>query len=309
MLDPRQLLLLQAVARSGSYSAAARELGYTQPAITYQMRQLERAAGVVLAVRIGRHMRLTPAGETLLAHTDRILAAMRAAEHELASIAGVPSGVVRLTAFPSSCATIVPRALAEIERAHPAMAVELSQAEVLDARDAVRAGTADLAVCYRIGSSDVQPLSAPGEDAGLDFVWQPLTVEHFKVLLPAGHALAHRKVLSVADLADENWILASTLFAEILANAAREAGFVPRHVVVADDYVAMQAMVANGLGIALLPELALAAHRNPHVVDIGLRGWPERHIGVELWPDMLRLPAIDAVITALQNAVSSDTPH
>jgi DNA-binding transcriptional LysR family regulator len=300
MLDLRQLLLLQTVARAGSYSAAARELGYTQPAITYQMRQLEHAAGVALTVRIGRRMRLTPAGETLLAHADHILAAVRAAEHSLGSIADVPSGVVRLTAFPSGYATLVPRALAEIHQAYPEITVELSQAEVMEARDTVREGTADLAVCYRIGPSHLNPLSAPGDDTGLDFAWEPLLVEHFRVLLPAGHALADRKVLSVADLAAENWILASLLFEEILTNAAREAGFTPRVMRVADDYVAMQALVANGFGIALLPELALAAHRDPGVADIGLRGWPKRHIGVELWPAMLRLPAIEAVIGALR---------
>ncbi len=121
MLTPERLRLLQTVARTQSYSAAARELGFTQPAISYQMRSLERDVGTPLTVRVGTAMRLTSAGHSLLEHADKILSAVRAAERDLTVLVGSNAGTVKIGAFPSSCATVVPAAMATLRRELPAV--------------------------------------------------------------------------------------------------------------------------------------------------------------------------------------------
>lgn len=298
MFDLHQLNLLQAVARTGSYSAAGRELGYTQPAVTYQMRNLERQVNAPIAVRVGRAMRLTPVGEALLAHADRITALIRTAEHDMATLVGERSDVVRLAAFPSICATAVPEAIAATKRAFPAIDVRLLQAEPPEARELVRRGEADLALCYRFGTSVFDGAETPSDDSPLSRT--PLLSEKVSLILPAGHHAACREVVGIESLADDTFLIAGANFEELLSRAAGDAGFAPKITMIADDYVVMQALVGCGLGVALVPELALAAHRDERVVARTLRGWPRRHVDIEMWPDLNRVHAVSALIGALK---------
>ncbi|UQX89049.1 LysR substrate-binding domain-containing protein [Jatrophihabitans telluris] len=294
MLDPQQLRLLQEVARTGSYSAAARELGFTQPAITYQMRVLEKSVGVPLTVRTGRTMALTSAGQALLAHADRILAAIRAAENDLESLAASGTGLVRLAAFPSSCATVVPSAMAAMRRRYPNVEVQLVQAEPPHAQELVRRGVVDIALCYRFsGARGVEA----GEHSGLE--QREVLVETMHLILPMDHPSASRRLVGLEQLREATFIIASPQFEDRLYRAAAEAGFTPKILMVADDYVVMQALVAAGFGIALVPDLALRAHRDPRIVSRMLIDWPQRHILVELWPDMLRVEAVRALTDQL----------
>ncbi len=300
MFDLPQLNVLSAVARTGSYSAAARELRITQPAVTYQMRQLEKDVGAVLAVRVGRTMRLTSAGQQVRLHGERLLEEARAAERQIAASVGSESATVRVAAFPSSCATIVPSALARLRRSHPQIDIVLTQCEPPAAHALVRRGEVDLALTYRFADLDaVQPPS--GTSAGL-LSRIPLVVDEVRILLPADHRCAGRGRIRVADLAEETFILGSALFGDILADLSRPLGRTPASVRVADDYVAMQAFVAYRLGVAPVPELALRAHRDRRVVARRLDGWPARHVQIELWPDQLRVDAITTVIAELQAA-------
>ncbi len=290
-------MLLQTVARTASYSAAAHELGFTQPAISYQMRCLERDIGTALTVRIGRNMQLTAAGEALLGHADNILSAVRAAERDLAVQVGTPGDVLRLGAFPSSCATVVPAAIAALRKTCPSVTVRLLQTEPSRCHELVRAGELELAVTYRF-MTDEEPAAEP-DRAGLPRRL-PLFVDESRLMLPVDHPAARRKLIDLHDLRDENWILASQRFENLLRAAAAQAGFEPRVMLVADDYVVMQSMVAHGLGLALVPELALSAHRDDRLVARTLIGWPDREVEVELWPDQLRVPAVAAMLNALR---------
>lgn len=296
MLDPQQLLLLQEVARTGSYSAAGRSLGFTQPAITYQMKSLEKAVGTPLTVRMGRTMRLTPAGTTLLAHTQRILAAMRAAESDLAALTSSGTSIVRLAAFPSSCATIVPAAMAGMRRAFPNVEIQLVQAEPPEARALVRRGDVEVALSYRF--SDVPARISDGE-GGAGLHRSEVLVEDMHLILPMDDPAASHRLVDIAQLADATFLLASPHFEDRLVRAASAAGFTPRVVTMADDYVAMQALVASGFGVAFVPDLALRAHRDPRVVTRSLIDWPQRHIRVEAWPDLLRVEPVRAMVDQL----------
>ncbi len=298
MFDLHQLNLLQAVARTGSYSAAGRELGYTQPAVTYQMRNLERQVNAPIAVRVGRTMRLTPVGEALLAHADRITALIRAAEHDMAALVGQRSDVVRLAAFPSVCATLVPEAIAAMAREYPAIEVRLHQAEPPQARELVRRGEADLALCYRFGESPFHQADAPAKDNPLEHIH--LMAEEVSLILPADHPAADKKKVGIEDLASDTFLIAGPQFKDMVRQAAAGAGFTPKITTVADDYVVMQSLVGHGLGVAMLPELALTAHHDERVVSRPLRGWPRRHIDIEMWPDLMRVHAVSALTELLR---------
>lgn len=298
MFDLSQLHLLQAVGRTGSYSAAGRELGYTQPAVTYQMRNLERQIGAPVAVRVGRTMRLTPAGEALLAHADRITALIRAAEHDMAVLVGRQTGIVRLAAFPSVCATLVPEAIVAMARAFPSVEVRLIQAEPPQARELVRRGEADLALCYRFAASPFQRADPDAATGPLERLH--VLTEDVSLILPADHPAAHQRVIGIEELAGDTFVIAGTRFHDMLNRAASTAGFTPKITMVADDYVVMQALVGYGLGVALVPALALTAHRDERIVPRSLRDWPRRHVDVELWPDLLRVHAVRALTDLLR---------
>jgi DNA-binding transcriptional LysR family regulator len=306
MLDPTHLRLLRVIARTGSYSAAARELGYTQPAVTYQMRSLERSTGSVIAVRKGRTMQLTPAGLVLLQHADRILAAIRGAENDLAALAGMPTGNIRLGAFPSSCASLVPSAMASMRHTHPGVKIELVQIDVPDDHEHVQRGNVDLALAYHFGAHHES--NAPPTDT-LEHL--PLSTDKVHLILPADHRAARRKVIGIEELADATWIIGSPTFHAMLNAAAAPFGFIPQVTRVADDYVTMQALVAYGFGVALVPNLALTVHRDQRVVPRTLRDWPNRYIDVELWPDMLRVHAIRVLVEHLKAAAKprARQPH
>jgi DNA-binding transcriptional LysR family regulator len=299
VLDPQQLQVFHEVSRTGSYSAAARLLGCTQPAVSYQMKSLERAVGTPLTVRMGRTMRLTPAGTALLSHAERILAVHRAAETDLASVSASGTSLVRLAAFPSSCATVVPAAMAEMRRTAPHVEVRLVQAEPPHARTLVRRGDVDLALCYRHAAGRTPTLDAAGS-AGLE--QREVLVEDMHLVLPMDHPTASHRLVRLEELTDATFIIASTQFEDRLHRAASTAGFVPRILMVADDYVAMQALVAAGFGVALVPDLAMRAHRDPRVVSRRLLDWPQRHIQVEVWPDMLRVEPVRALLDHLAAA-------
>jgi len=301
MLDPTQLRLLQVVARAGSYSAAARELGYTQPAITYQMRALERSAGSTLAVRKGRTMQLTSAGQVLLQHADFILATIRGAESELAALAGVPTGTVRLAAFPSSCASLVPAAMVSMRRSHPGVEIELIQADLPQAHEYVLRGDVDLALAYHFEPGPDSP--RPTDRDSLSRL--PVSVDDVRLVLPVGHRAARKRVIGIEEVAEDTWIIASPNFHAMLNTAAAPFGFVPQVMRVADDYVTMQSLVAHGLGIALVPNLALTAHRDNRIVPRTLRYWPQRNIEIELWPDMLRVDAVRVLVDHLKAAAAN----
>lgn len=298
MFDLRQLNLLQAVARTGSYSAAGRELGYTQPAVTYQMRNLERQVNAPIAVRVGRTMRLTRVGQELLTHADRITALIRAVEHDMAVLVDQHSDVVRLAAFPSACATLAPEAIVALNASFPAIDVRLIQAEPAHARELVRRGEADLALCYGFASSPYHQADPPPPDSPLQRL--PVLTEDVALILPAGHPAAAQKVIDIRDLSEDVFFVAGERFQAMVNQAAKAAGFTPKINVIADDYVVMQSLVGYGLGVAFVPELALAVHRDERIVPRTLGGWPRRVVELETWPDLMRVHAVAALTDLLR---------
>ncbi len=304
MLDVRRLVTLREVARCGSLAAAARALGYTQPAITHQIRQLEREAGTALVRRGGRGASLTEAGQVLVAHADAILARMAAAEEDVAAIAGLRAGRVRLASFPSGSACLVPQALARLRTAHPAVDVTLVEAEPPASVALLRQGECDLTLTFEY----------PGvaADDSADVVKVPLLADRLLAVLPDAHRLAGAGELRaagagelrLAELADETWIAGCERCRGHLVHACAVAGFTPRIAFATDDYVAVQQLVAAGLGIALLPELVTRVVRLPGVATLPLAGGPSRQIAVLAAAGERHPPAVAVLLGMLQAAAA-----
>src|SRR5215468_10732279 len=140
MLDVRRMRVLREVAVRGSFSAAAEALSFTQSAISQQIAALEREAGTTLVQRNARGVRLTEAGEALVRHADAILARLGEAEAELEAIAGVRGGRLRLAAFESAGATLMPLAIADFRRRHPDVELSMIMAEPDESLPLLKAG-------------------------------------------------------------------------------------------------------------------------------------------------------------------------
>lgn len=303
MIDAAGLRVMRAIADEGSFTAAALALGYSQPAVSQMVKRLEQRTGTVLVEKVGRSVRLTEAGAVLARHATPVLAALDAAEEEVAAIAGLRSGRVRLMAFPSSSVTLVPRALAAVRAEHPDLSVQFTEAEPPESLAALRAGEVDLAVAFSYDGSEL----ARGEDLE-GFVVHPLLDEEVRVALPRHHPLAGQEVVSMTDLTDDEWIAGCARCRGHLLKIAHDAGFAPKVAFETEDYVAVQGFVAAGLGVALIPDLIRAATSNDDVVIRPLDPQTRRRIHVVTTEDLLKVPAVATTLEALTAAAETSLP-
>lgn len=289
-MDPRRLLVFREVARAGSLAGAARVLGWTQPAVSQQVKRFEVENGTPLVVRQGRGVVLTEAGRVLLGHAEAVADRLAAAEQEVAALAGLGAGVVRLAAFPTAAAVLLPPALVALRERAPALQVRFTELEPPEAEAAVRAGDSDLAVVFRHERDD-DPV--PG-----DLLRVPLSRHPVHAVVREGVVLPDR----LADLAAEPWIAGCVRCRAHLLRCARTCGFTPDVRYATDDHVVVQRLVAAGLGVALLPAWALAVSTQPGVVTVDLPDVDGRVVEVLVRPDARRVPAVHAALQALSAA-------
>lgn len=275
MYDVRQLRVLREVAARGSFSAAAEALDYTQSAVSKQIAALERDAGAPLVERAVRPLRLTPSGAALAAHAEVMLGRMAAARDELAAIAGLRAGELRLATFASAGPSIVVPAIAAFHAAHPQVRLRMLEAGPDEAVAMLRAGELDVAVIHHY------PAVAP--PPGADLVCAALRQDDFVLVLPAGHRLARRRRVAVGSLASEAFLFprsregVGATYDRLMRGACAVAGFEPHVLFEIDDCQTVQAFVAAGLGIAVLPRLALDPV-HPEVVVRDLTDGPSRRV-------------------------------
>ncbi|WP_433546126.1 LysR family transcriptional regulator [Streptomyces sp. CA-294286] len=297
MIEARHLRVLRAVAATGSFSAAARELGCTQPAVSQQMKALEQSAGTTLLIRTGREMRLTQAGEALVRHAAGILAGLTAAEEEVAAIAGLRAGRVRLVSFPSGSSTLVPTALAALRAAHPGTRVSLVDAEPPRSVEMLREGDCDVALAFRYGPGGAT------ED-WTDLVVRPLLTDRLVGLVPEGHRLDGAGTVGIGELAEEPWIAGCPRCRRQLVEVCESAGFAPRIDFATDDYPAVMGLVGAGLGVAVLPELALESVLHKAVRTVAVEPAVQREIVALTLPDLAQVPAVAATLDQLARAAT-----
>jgi DNA-binding transcriptional LysR family regulator len=251
MLNLSRLKVLLEVVNRGSFSAAAESLSYTQSAVSQAIARLEAEAGATLLVRDRRGVRPTAAGATLVEHADAIFAQVEAAEADLAAVLGVRGGRLRVASFPSAGATLMPLAVAAFRDQHPDVALTLAEGEPEEIAPRLRAGEFDLALLFEFPGVRERPA------AGLRSVM--LLEDPMYVALPAEHALAEKRALTLADLRKEDWVQtsASSPCARHVVRSCVAAGFEPHVTFESDDYETVQGLVAAGVGVALIPRLAL----------------------------------------------------
>lgn len=295
MIEARHLRVLRAVAATGSFSAAARELGCTQPAVSQQMKALESSAGTPLLIRTGRETRLTQAGEALVRHASGILAGLTAAEEEVAAIAGLRAGRVRLVSFPSGSSTLVPGALAALRAAHPGTRVSLVEAEPPRSVEMLREGDCDIALAFRYGTAGAE---------WDDLVVRPLLTDRLTGLVPDGHRLSGAEAVGVGELAEESWIAGCPRCRRQLVEVCEESGFTPRIDFATDDYPAVIGLVGAGLGVAVLPELAIRSVRPKGARTVTVEPAIEREIVALTLPDLAQVPAVAATLDQLSLAAA-----
>lgn len=274
MLDLRRLQALRAVADSGSVKAAAACLGYTPSAVSQHVAALERETRSVLLEPSGRGVRLTAAGRLLAEHAADILDRVAEAEAALAALSAGESGVLRLASFATAGGQLLPPALARVRAALPKLDISVRVAERDDAISLLRRGELDLAVI----EAHTDTVTTDGDH----LVAHPLLTDPFRIVLPRGHRLARRRVIALSDAAGESWvdIACEKGCCRTETSAAFDrAGFTPQRTIEADDYWPAQGFVAAGLGLALIPELALGVRHD----DVAIRrlhsaSQPERRI-------------------------------
>ncbi|SEQ77271.1 DNA-binding transcriptional regulator, LysR family [Lentzea albida] len=288
--------VLRAVVSTGSITAAATNLGYTPSAISQQVAGLEKQAGMPLLERVGRGIRPTAAGRLLTEHAGRLAEQLAEAESALTALRNGCAGTLRVRYFATAGAALVPPAVATFRAERSGVELDLKLTEPTDPFVELAAGRADVAIT-------VLEQDAPAPEG---MISRHLLADPLYAVLPRGHALARKRVLDLADLADEPWVDGDCSYsgpcADLVRNACAGAGFSPQIAVESDDYATAQGFVAAGLGVTLIPRLGLGfAH--PGVVLRRVRNpEPVRHIHVVYREDAAWNPAVLTLADALEKA-------
>jgi DNA-binding transcriptional LysR family regulator len=245
MIDPRRLLTFGEVARRRSFSRAAEALALTQPAVSQQVAALERQLGVRLLDRGPGGPAPTDAGALLLAHAEAIAARLAQADAQIAELAAAERETLRLGAFASAMATIVPTAVAQLSRAHPGIQIDVTEVSALDGGVAVAEGRLHVAVCF-------QDMAVPRREPD-GTARQDIGEEAMFAAVPSDHPLAGRRRIPLSALARDTWMAPSR--DHLIYRACVEAGFEPRIAYVTRDPLAIGELVGAGLAVTLVPEL------------------------------------------------------
>jgi DNA-binding transcriptional LysR family regulator len=251
MLNLNRLKVLSEVVKQGSFSGAAESLSYTQSAVSQSIARLEAETGAPLLIRDRGGVRPTAAGATLLDHADAIFGQVQAAEDEVAAVLGVRGGRLRVASFPSAGATLMPIAVATFRARHPGVALSLAEGEPEEIAPRLRAGEFDLALLFGFPGTRERP------GTGLSTV--KLLEDPMQLALPVAHRLARVPAPSLGDLREDDWVQTSerSPCARHVVRSCLAAGFDPHVTFESDDYDTVQGLVAAGVGVALIPRLAL----------------------------------------------------
>jgi DNA-binding transcriptional LysR family regulator len=286
VLDPRRLLTFRTVARAGSFSAAGRELALTQPAVSQQVAALERELGARLLHRGPGGLTLTDAGAVALEHAEALAERLALADAQLAELDD-DAGPLRVGAFPSALATLVPQAT---ERLVPRR-VEAMEGTTDELVAGVGDGRMHVALCFQ--DADAPPREHPGLRR------HDLLVEPFVPIVGPDHRLAHRRTIRLRELAHDPWTAPSTT--GILHNACVAAGFEPDLRFVTRDVLAIRAVVAANLAVTVTPRLIAGHLHGVRVLE--LRDDPPRRALYALTPRTGTTAAARAFLDAVRATI------
>ncbi len=245
-MELRHLRYFEAVARHSHVTRAAEELHIAQPALSKQVSQLEQELGVALFDRVGRNVRLTEAGEALLPHARSVMSQIQAAKAEMAERVGLRSGRASVGTPPTVGTQLLPQALAAFNKEYPGIELRLHESGIQTLLDLLEAGMSDMAI-----------VTLPVEDPALTVV--PLFSEELVVAVGQDHRFAYRTNVTLQELSEDPWLLSPDNYElrEATIEACRQAGFTPNVVLDGGEMDTLLRLVVAGLGITLLPSLAV----------------------------------------------------
>jgi DNA-binding transcriptional LysR family regulator len=295
MLNTARLKVLREVAYRGSISATAEALSYTQSAISQQIATLEAETGMTLLERHPRGVSLTAAGQMLVGHAEGILAGLEAAEAALSEIAGLRGGRLRVASFPTAGATLMPQAIATFRSSYPGVELTLTEGEPEQIAPRLRAGEMDLALLFEFAGET--PLQE-------DVTRVELLEDPMYLALPGEHPLAGKGKLRLEDLREEAWVQTSrsSPCARHVVRCCHAADFEPNVSFESDDYQTVQGLVAAGVGVALIPELALSVVREDITIRTLSPAPPVRQVIAALPAGARLLPAAPVMLAVLEEA-------
>ncbi|WP_239453308.1 MULTISPECIES: LysR family transcriptional regulator [Microbacterium] len=297
----RELRVVKAVADAGSITGAAAVLGYSQPAVSQQLKRLEQRLGVAIVERVGRSVRLTDAGRILARHAPAVTTALDAAAGELAELRGLRVARVRLMGFPSASPTIVPRLLADLAQRHPGISLTYVEAEPPEAVDAVREDRTDIALTFSYPGDREDPHGSSARGLSV----HTIGTDELLAVLPVGHPAAQSTSLEVGALADDDWIAGCPRCRGHLLELCGRAGFAPRIAFETDNFVAVEGLVAQGIGVATLPRMAVESFPQlPGVAVVPLPAREQRTIHTVTARGADRVPAVRATLNALARLIA-----
>ena len=299
MLNLSRLNVFQEVVERGSFSAAADSLSYSQSAVSQSIATLEGELGVTLIERRRGGLRPTAAGAALAAHVGGIVARVERAESELAAIAAGHGGRLRAASFPTAGATLMPRAIAGFRASHPGVEVTLAEGEPEEIAPRLRAGEFDLVLLFEF--------DGVGERLGAGMRRFELFDDPLHLALRHDHPLARRKRVRLEDLREESWVQTSAASpcAKQVIRSCHAAGFEPTISFESDDYQTVQGLVAAGVGVALIPQLALSTVREDIVVRALDPASPARRVLAATPRGAAVTPAVATMLDVLREASRS----
>ena len=300
MHDLRRLRAFLATAEHGSFSGAATELGYAQSVVSHHIAALEQELGVVLIDRGIRPVTITEAGRRLRVYAIAIFEQVSDAEADLRAIAGLRSGTLRIGAFLAACVSFMPLAVSRFRAAIPDVEVHLEQLGSDEALERVRTGALDLAVIWRADGADMA--------AGDGFDHEILAEDAYRIVLPAGHRLARRAGLTLAELANEPFTVPRDQgdgagYNQWLREVCSDAGFEPRDQFPVDDVSVGIAFIKSGLCVGLIPQLTLPNHE-PAIVARPLPGHRGFRSVIACWRGGRRIPTVHPMLDCLRGATA-----
>jgi DNA-binding transcriptional LysR family regulator len=298
MMNVNRLRMLREISARGTIVAAADALYMTPSAVSQQMAVLAREAGTPLLERLGRGVRLTDAGVGLLVHAERIFAEMERAEADLAAASLGVVGRVRTAAFATAARTLLIPALPPLAEAYPNLRLTMVDLEPQESIPALKSGELDVVLSYEW--SVLPDLDDPGVER------EELLHEPMYLVLPSHHPLARKRVVEMAELRDEEWVVwrGVTSMADLLLSATRKAGYEPRRDYQIIDLAVLLSAVEAGLGVALVPSLVFLGARP----DVAIASVSDLELSRTIWACVRKgsrgRPGIAAVLDALHTSAA-----
>jgi molybdate transport repressor ModE-like protein len=274
MIDMQRLRVLREVAQHGSFSRAAAALLLTPSAVSQQIAALERSVGTAVVERTTRGTVLTEPGRMLVDTADLILAELSSAQEQIGRMTGARTDRLTVATFASAGQKLLPRALRQLTQACPAIELTVLEHDPEQSIPLVQQGRADIALAYHF---DGPPPVRPGDRSGLR--WTPLLEDPMSIVVPAGHPLAGRASVALAELGDERWVHGCAGIGETLAVYAALADVEIRVACNTTDYAFAQALIAAGVGIGLVPQVAHTGSPDLSVIPLQAPH-PTRYIGL-----------------------------